>query len=288
MGYDYGKIWVVGAEGRVGSVIREMLDGYEADLLETDMEDVDITCASDVALFAAINRPNTIINCAGLTDVRLCEENIEQAYKVNALGVRNLSAEARKLDARIIQLSTDDIFHDTKNTVFHEFDTPNPKTVYGKSKLAGENFVKELAPKHLIIRSSWVYGKAGDNFVNSILEQSKTSDSIELPEEQYASPTSAKELARVILRLMRAEQEGVYHAVCKGVCSRRELAGEILRLTGRGNVQLLSRKADESVGGASCAEYTVLDNLMLRMCNIETPVTWEEALAEYIEKEHQG
>ncbi|WP_050642654.1 MULTISPECIES: SDR family oxidoreductase [Clostridia] len=254
MGYDYGKIWVAGAAGRVGTMIHNMLDMRDVELLETDVEELDITCAADVNLFGSRNRPNTIINCAGMTDVQECEDNIEQAYKVNALGARNLSAIARKIDARIIQISTDDIFWDNSCRSFHEFDTPNPRTVYGKSKLAGENFVKELAPKHLIIRSSWVYGKEGHNFVNSIIEQVQHGGIIEAAINEYACPTSARELCKVILRLIKEEQEGIYHAVCSGSCSRYELAQEILRIMGRQDVKLEPVELEEP--GQETCRYT--------------------------------
>lgn len=282
MGYDYGKIWVAGAAGRVGTMIRNMLDMRDVELFETDIEDLDITSAKDVNLFGSRNRPNTIINCAGMTDVRACEENLEQAYKVNALGARNLSAIARKIDARIIQISTDDIFRDTQEKCHHEFDTPNPGTVYGKSKLAGENFVKELAPKHLIIRSSWVYGTEGRNFVNSIIEQAKDGGRIEAAEDDFACPTSAKELSRVILRLIQAEQEGIYHAVCAGHCSRYELAQEILRLLGRQEAELVPVKMSDIRPVFGEPEYTILDNMMLRMCGIQEPCGWKDALGEYV------
>lgn len=284
MGYDYGKIWVAGAYGRVGLAIVERLDTRKVDLLETDIDGVDVTDAQAVSLFAGRNRPNTIINCTGMTDSETCEKNIEEAYKVNALGARNLAAAARKLDARIIQLSTDDIFGDTTYRVFNEFDTPNPATIYGKSKLAGENFVKELAPKHLIIRSSWVYAQKGENFVNSILSASKSGKSIEAADDQFACPTSARELSRVILRLIKNEEEGVYHAVCGGYCSRYELAEEILRLTGRADVELIPRKLKELNPGMPYSAYTILDNMMLRMCGIEQPVSWQEALKEYVQQ----
>ncbi|MET3738729.1 dTDP-4-dehydrorhamnose reductase [Faecalicatena orotica] len=282
MGYDYGKIWVAGAAGRVGTMIRNMLDMRDVELFETDIEDLDITCAGDVNLFGSRNRPNTIINCAGMTDVQACEGNVEEAYKVNALGARNLSAIARKIDARIIQISTDDIFWDTNEQSHHEFDTPNPRTVYGKSKLAGENFVKELAPKHLIIRSSWVYGAEGSNFVNSIIEQAGKGMRIEAAVDDFACPTSAKELSRVILRLIQAEQEGIYHAVCAGHCSRYALAQEILRLLGREEVELVPIKMGGRQPGFEGPEYTVLDNMMLRMCGIQQPSGWKEALREYV------
>ena len=310
MGYDYGKIWVAGAAGRVGTMIHNMLDMRDVELLETDVEELDITCAADVNLFGSRNRPNTIINCAGMTDVQECEDNIEQAYKVNALGARNLSAIARKIDARIIQISTDDIFWDNSCRSFHEFDTPNPRTVYGKSKLAGENFVKELAPKHLIIRSSWVYGKEGRNFVNSIIEQVQHGGIIEAAINEYACPTSARELCKVILRLIK--EEGIYHAVCSGSCSRYELAQEILRIMGRQDVKLEPVELEEpgqepcrytencgstyiqSASSNSCTSggsaencgirYTILDNMMLRMCGIEEPGPWQAALKEYLQE----
>ena len=200
MSYNYGKIWVVGASGRVGSMIHSMLDIRHAELFETDSEELDITDAKEVNLFGSRNRPNTIINCAGIPDAAFCEEHIEEAYKVNALGARNLSAIARKIDARIIQISTDDIFRDNTRKEHHEFDTPNPENIYGKSKLAGENFVKELAPKHLIIRSSWVYAKGGENFVNYVIRHAEEGKQINAPVDDFACPTSAKELTKSNLK----------------------------------------------------------------------------------------
>lgn len=283
MGYDYGKIWVTGAAGRLGVTIHDMLDMRDVELLETDREELDITSMEEVALFGSRNRPNTIINCAGLTDVKECEENMEKAYKVNALGARNLSAAARKIDARIIQISTDDIFSYSENKSFHEFDTPRPWTVYGKSKLAGENFVKELAPKHLIIRSSWLYGRSGMNFVNSVMDKARKGEQIEAAVDEYACPTSARELCRLILRLVQGEQEGIFHAVCKGYCSRYELAQEIVRLMDQKEADLIPRKVEELWPDIKGPRYTILDNMMLRMCGIEEPVSWQAALKEYVE-----
>lgn len=282
MGYDYGKIWVAGASGRVGTMIRNELDMRNVELYETDLEDVDITCAKDVTLFGMRNRPNTIINCAGI-DPEACEEDVELAYKVNALGARNLAAIARKIDARIIQLSTDDVFSTSEDCKFHEFDTPNPVTVYGKTKFAAESFVKELCPKHLIIRSSWIYGKSGKNFVNDVMEKADAGKEIVAAVNEYAVPTSAREISKVILRLIREEQDGIYHAVCGGTrCSRYELAQEILRLMGKEEVTLTGKKRQEIREDLVGADYTVLDNMMLRMCGIQEPIDWKEALKEYI------
>lgn len=284
MGYKYGRVWVAGASGRVGTMIRNILDTRDADLYETDKDELDITDAAEVNKYGLRYRPNVIINCAGIPNARFCEEHVEEAYKVNALGARNLSAVARKIDARIIQISTDDIFTCEEEKSFHEFDDPNPVTVYGKSKYAGENFVKELAPKHLIIRSSWVYGSEGENFVNYVISKVKAGEKVEAAVDDYACPTSAKELSRVILRLIKAEQEGIFHTVCSGFCSRYELAKEIVRLIGADESLIVPVNRNES----KVPRYTVLDDMMLRMCNIDRPSSWQDALAEYIEENHLG
>lgn len=279
---DFRKIWIVGAYGRVGSAICKLLNAREVEFLKTDLDDVDITVPKDIAHYADMSRPDIIINCAGMTDVEKCEKDPENAFKVNALGARNLSIAARKIRARLVQLSTDDVFDGTACVPYNEFDYTYPKTIYGKSKLAGENFVKELAQKHIIIRSSWVYGE-GDHFVKEILSLADKQETIMVSENQFASPTSAKELARVVLRLLQNGDDGIYHAVCKGHCSRFEFASEILRLTNK-KVKLIPAANDTISHAIMRPSYTVLDNLMLRICGIETPIIWQDALKEYLQE----
>ena len=153
------KVWICGANGRVGRKMTELLENTPVELLLRDHEADDITDPKAVRDYAGMNRPHFIVNCAGLTDVAMCEENKEEAFKVNALGARNLSVAARMGKARMIQLSTDDVFDGSGQTPYTEFDTANPQTVYGKSKLAGENFVKEFCNRHIIVRSSWIFGE---------------------------------------------------------------------------------------------------------------------------------
>ena len=141
------KIWVSGASGQVGTAITDVADPLAFELLNTDVEELDITEIDEVLNFAELNRPDVIINCAGITDVALCEKNPELAYKVNALGARNLSIAARKIGAKLVQISTDDVFDGQSSEPYCEFDDTNPKTVYGRSKRAGENYVKEFTEK---------------------------------------------------------------------------------------------------------------------------------------------
>lgn len=164
------KVWIAGANGQIGRALNDVLDPMQIETLNTDLDELDITDTDEVINFGSINRPDVIINCTGITDTDECEKNPEHAYRVNALGARNLSIVARKCGAKIVQLSTDDVFDGKSKKPYTEFDDTNPLTVYGRSKRAGENYVKEFTHKHFIIRSNWVYGKGGNNFVNRVLE----------------------------------------------------------------------------------------------------------------------
>ena len=181
-----------GAKGQLGSAVREMLEqGGAHELLTTD-RDVDITDLERVCAYTDGNAPDVIINCAGLTDLAVCERHVEDAYRVNALGARNLAIAAKRTDAKLIHISTDDVFDGTAKKPLTEFDHVNPRTVYGKSKLAGEDFVRELASRHVIVRSSWIYGDTKNNFVSYILEGLLTEDTIFVPVDQVSTPTSAR------------------------------------------------------------------------------------------------
>ena len=126
------KVWIVGSNGQLGTAINDVIDPLEMEVFNTDKEELDITKTDEVLSFGEINRPDVIINCSGVTDVDLCEREPELAYRVNALGARNLSIVARKVGAKMVQLSTDDVFDGLSKTPYSEFDDTNPKTVYGR------------------------------------------------------------------------------------------------------------------------------------------------------------
>mgnify|MGYP003290289278 FL=1 len=274
------KLWIVGSESQVGKAILSVLDPMELEVLCTDKEELDITNTEDVLGYGEINRPDIIINCAAVTDTKLCEAEPELAYRVNALGARNLSLVARKHNAKIVQLSTDDVFDGHHTKPYTEFDDTHPLTVYGRSKRAGENYVKEFTHKHFIIRSTWVYGE-GKNFVNALLQTAETETEAAIPTDQFGSPTSAKDLARIILHLIRTNEYGTYHATCKGKCSRYEFAEEILKLSGK-KLKLIPALAAD-VPTAARPAYAVLDNFILRIIDVYDMPTWQESLKEYLE-----
>ena len=276
------KVWIVGSEGQIGEAINEVLDPLEIEVLNTDKNALDITETDEVLHFGEINRPDVIINCAAITDVELCEKQPEEAFRVNALGTRNLSLVARKTGAKLVQLSTDDVFDGLSQKPYTEFDNTNPKTVYGKSKCAGENYVKEFTHKHFIIRSNWVFGK-GNNFVNRVLEAAETGRSLSVASDQFGSPTSAKDLARMILYLISTNEYGTYHVTCSGVCNRYEFAQEILRLAGK-NIELKSVPTEQSDLSSVRPPYAVLDNFILRIIEVYDMPDWKESLKEYMDE----
>lgn len=275
------KLWIVGSESQVGKAILSVLDPMELEVLCTDKEELDITNTENVLSYGEINRPDIIINCAAVTDTKLCEAEPELAYRVNALGARNLSLVARKHNAKIVQLSTDDVFDGHHTKPYTEFDDTHPLTVYGRSKRAGENYVKEFTHKHFIIRSTWVYGE-GKNFVNALLQTAETETEAAIPTDQFGSPTSAKDLARIILHLIKTNEYGTYHATCKGKCSRYEFAEEILKLSGK-KLKLIPALAAD-VPTAARPAYAVLDNFILRIIDVYDMPTWQESLKEYLEE----
>ena len=233
-----------------------------------------------------MNRPDVIINCAGIVDLNLCEKEPELAYRVNALGARNLSLVARKVGSKMVQLSTDDVFDGLSKTPYSEFDDTNPKTVYGRSKRAGENYVKEFTHKHFVVRSNWVYGR-GNNFVNKVLEAAKNQTPLALASDQFGSPTSAKDLARLILHLIKTNEYGTYHATCQGMCSRYEFAQEILKAAGK-EVEMKAVPTKESDLSYARPAYAVLDNFILRIIDLYQMPEWKESLQEYMNEREEG
>lgn len=273
------KIWISGVAGHVGSALVKLLDNRKYEFIATDKEEVDITDIHAVHSFCKLNRPDIIINCSGLTDLEECENNPDLAYSVNAVGVRNIAQEAQEMGAKLIQISTDDVFGTTEqNSPLNEFDEIAPRSVYGKSKAAGEKFVRALMSRYVIIRSAWVYG-TGKDYVSLVLDAVKNGKTFVAPTNQFSSPTSAKELAKVMMEFIENEYYGTYHVVCKGVCSRYEYAKEILRLTNNENTISLEAFEDNN---EHTQKYSVLDNMMIRITNIEEPADWKVALAEYL------
>ena len=274
------KIWIVGANGQLGRAVFNLLDSRRIEILSTDIDDVDITNLNDTLSFSDFNHPDVIINCAAFTNIDECEKNIKDAYKVNTLGARNLSVCARKIGARFVHISTEHVFDGLKGEPYNEFDTPNPISVYGKSSLEGENFVRQLVPKYFIIRTGWLYGE-GKNFVNKVLH---SKNSIKIVNDQISTPTSARELAKFIIKLINTAEYGTYHATCKGSCTAYEFVKEILKLSNKDNVEVVLSSKEDYPNRAPRPKNSVLDNFMLKLSGLYEFPDWKDELSKYIKE----
>ena len=275
-------IWLAGAKGQLGqAILRKIKEKKELTVVLTTDKDVDVTDMAEVSRFAITNHPSVIINCAGITDVEACEADKVMAYKVNALGARNMAAAARMVDAKIIHISTDDVFEGNQAVELTEFDVTMPTSIYGKSKLAGEMMVRELNPKHLVIRSSWSYGE-GKNFMTQLLEKVDAGEVVEVASDQVSTPTSMDALAEGILALMYGNEYGIYHVSCEGSCTRYEFAEKVLKLTGRDVSMIKPVLAKDIKGSHQRPLNSVLENLMMKMTGIYKMPKWEEDLEKYL------
>lgn len=286
------KILVTGCNGQLGRAIRKEYAGEAVEFINTDVVagdgvvSLDITDVDAVLRLARETKPDVIINCAAHTNVDKCEEQWDLAYQINALGPRNLSIAARELDAKMIHVSTDYVFEGNGTRPYTEFDAPNPVSAYGKTKLEGENFVKEFAPKHFILRTAWLYGD-GKNFVKTMLALSENHDEINVVCDQVGSPTSAVELAKMIHHLEGTENYGLFHATCEGDTNWADFTEEIFRKTGKttkvNHVTSVQYK-EMNPASADRPAYSILDNYMLRLTSDYRMADWHDALDVYLKE----
>lgn len=284
------KILVTGCNGQLGRAINKEYAGEEVDLINTDVVEgegiyaLDITDIEDVMSLVLEKKPDVIINCAAHTNVDKCEEQWDLAYKINAIGPRNLSIAAARVGAKMIQISTDYVFPGNGTKPITEFDMPAPKSAYGKTKYEGENFVKEFVKEHFIIRTAWLYGD-GHNFVKTMLKLSENHDTLSVVKDQIGSPTSAAELARLIHYLEPTENYGTFHGTCEGICSWADFADAIFERAGKQvtvNHVTTEEYKQMNPNSADRPAYSVLDKYMLRLTTDFRMAEWQDALDVYM------
>lgn len=275
------KIIVTGANGQLGRAINLQYAGStEYELINTDVGELDITSIDKVMEFVRDVRPWAIINCAAYTAVDACETEEDLAFRINALGPRNLSIAAGETGAKLMHVSTDYVFDGNGSRPYRETDPTGPQGAYGRTKLAGEEFVREFGSRHYIVRTAWLYGD-GKNFVKTMLRLSETNDKVRVVMDQVGSPTSAGELAKAIAYLLPTENYGLFHGTCEGDCSWAEFTKEIFRLAGKSTV-VEAITSEEYGAAAKRPAYSILENYMLKMTTDFMFADWHDAIAEYI------
>ncbi len=284
------KIIITGCNGQLGHAINNLYaKNTEYELVNTDfgvagVKELDITNLDMVLNLFREEKPYAVINCAAHTNVDACEVQADSAYRINAIGPRNLSIAATETGAKMMHVSTDYVFAGNGTKPYTEFDAVGPKAMYGITKLAGENFVKEFAKDYFIIRTAWLYGE-GKNFVKTMLRLSESHDQITVVNDQIGSPTSAEELAKAIAYLLPTENYGLFHGTCEGQCSWADFTKEIFRLAGK-STQVIPVSTEEYIrmnpNSASRPAYSVLENYMFKLTTNFSYATWQEAIAKYM------
>jgi dTDP-4-dehydrorhamnose reductase len=286
------KVLITGAGGQLGTDLCQTLESEELrPLTHTGLDITDID-----AVIMAINdyQPEVVINSAAFVRVDDCEIFQDDAFRVNALGARNIAVACQRSGAKLIHISTDYVFGGEKVPVdepYNEFRTPVPANIYGHSKLAGEVMVRHLCQRHFIIRSSGLYGVAGSsgkggNFVDSILRLSRERAQLTVVDDQIVSPTYTTDLATKIMQLIRTEYYGTFHVTNQGQCSWYQFSQEILRLA-KCATPVTPIKSSQSPQAARRPSYSALDNYHLRLLGLDDMRPWAKALKAYmVQKKH--
>ena len=286
------KILVTGCNGQLGRAIRKEYAASDVEFINTDVVEgegvvsLDITDVDAVLKLVRAEKPDVIINCAAHTNVDKCEEQWNLAYKINAIGPRNLSIEATEADAKMIHVSTDYVFGGNGTRPYTEFDAPNPVSAYGKTKLEGENFVKEFAKKHFILRTAWLYGD-GKNFVKTMLALAENHDELNVVCDQVGTPTSAVELAKMIHYLEGTENYGTFHATCEGDTNWADFAEAIFKRAGKNvKVNHVTSKQYKEMNPASANRpaYSILEDYMIKLTSDFVMADWQDALDVYMKE----
>jgi dTDP-4-dehydrorhamnose reductase len=290
------KILIIGNKGQLGSELTRILESgrselgaipdiyQNADILGADIDTLDITSHDATTAFANKHSGiDLLINCAAMTNVDACESDPESAMRINAIGARNAADLARSMACPIVHISTDYVFDGRNTKPYTEWDIPAPASVYGKSKLLGERYVRESCPASFIVRTAWLYGHTGSNFVKTILKTGKERGILKVVDDQRGNPTNAADLAHHILKLGATREYGVYHCTGNGECSWYGFAKEIIRLSGI-PCEVNPCTTEEFPRPAPRPAYSSMDNLMLRCTVGDEMRQWREAVAAFMEE----
>ncbi|WP_127541178.1 dTDP-4-dehydrorhamnose reductase [Paenibacillus illinoisensis] len=281
------KVLVTGANGQLGRDVVLLLEKEGHSVLACDRDRMDITNQAQCNEVISSYHPEVVVHCAAYTAVDAAETDIDGAYKVNAVGTRNVTVAAEKAGAKLIYISTDYVFDGNSLNPYQEYDDTNPQSVYGKSKRAGELLVQSLSSKWFVVRTSWVYGLYGNNFVKTMLKLGQEKPKLQVVHDQKGSPTYTVDLAGFLLKLMQTEMYGIYHASNSGTCTWYEFTEAIFaeaRNVGGLSIQaqLEPCTTEQFPRPAPRPRNSVMDHLSIRTNGLTDLRPWREGLREFI------
>ena len=273
-------IAIAGPNGLLG---REVVKVFkkECDVVELPHDVLDITDLNQVREVLSSYMPTVLVNCAAYTAVDKAEEEPEKANLVNGLGVRNLALACRKLDISLVHISTDYVFNGNTDTPWRIFDARDPINAYGYSKYLGERYLETINPKYFLVRTSWLFGSGGPNFVSTILRAALKKGELRVVNDQFGCPTYALDLACFLLKLVKTGAYGVYHVTNQGITNWYDFAKEILRQAGI-NIPVVAVSSDEYTRPAKRPKNSALDPFPLKETVGILPPFWQDALSRFL------
>ncbi|MCJ7746396.1 MAG: dTDP-4-dehydrorhamnose reductase [Desulfobacterales bacterium] len=288
------RILVIGAKGMLGRDLVKILHSTfhthqdpNREILEWDIDEIDIREEKKTVNKIESFRPEIVINVAAYTDVDGCESNEEKAFAVNAEGMKHVALGALRCRAKVVYLSTDYIFGGKKREPYLEDEPPNPLNVYGRSKWKGEQYVRELVKDVLIVRTQWLYGRYGNNFVTSILRQAREKKVLSIVNDQIGSPTYTVDLSEAISVLLQCDARGVFHVANSDLCSWYTFGQTILKLSGMERVKVIPISSKELGRPAIRHAYSVLHCQKLKQVTGMTLRPWSGALRDFLLPVHR-
>jgi dTDP-4-dehydrorhamnose reductase len=277
------KILVLGHKGLLGSDLVEILRGAHT-VRGADVEDFDLTSATDCLRMIENFEPEVVINAAAYTDVDGCETNRDLCFAVNAEGVRNVALACKGKGIKIVHFTTDYVFDGTKKTPYVEEDVYCPISVYGRSKLMGDQYLMDYSDSFLLIRTAWIYGGKGRNFARTILEKARTEKILRIVDDQFGTPTYTVDLSNAVRLLVEGDHTGLFHVTNRGKTSWYEYALKILEYAGISNVEVEPIKSGQLDRKAARPHYSVLSCQKFMEATGKTMRPWQIALREYISR----
>lgn len=276
------NILVTGANGQLGREIVNLAADPNVRIMGFGRDELDISNPAQCEAVMADCMPDAVIHCAAYTAVDKAESDPDEAFRINAAGTRNIATAAKAVGAKLCYVSTDYVFDGRAAVPYEEQTTANPQTVYGRSKLAGEQELQSIITEHFIVRTSWVFGKYGRNFVKTIRQLAGEREQLQVVDDQIGSPTYALDLANFLVTLVQTEFYGLYHATNVGTCSWYEFAQAILEESGLTAVRLEPCTTASFPRPAARPAYSVLSHSALLAQGFQAFRPWREALHHYM------
>ena len=272
---------VTGAGGMLAQALLPALEGSGHTVLALRKSDADVTRLEALQPVIVNFRPDWVIHLAAFTRVDDCESRADHAFLVNAQGARNAALAALACGAGLLAISSDYVFDGAATRPYREYDPTGPRSVYGASKWAGERAVREIQPRHLIVRSAWLYGPGGPNFVDTMLARARAGEALRVVDDQRGSPTFTHDLAAGLNRLIASGQLGTFHCTNAGVCSWYELAAHAIQ---RAGLEVALQRTDTASfpRPALRPRYSALDNQWFERATGAPLPSWQDAVDRYV------